>query len=194
MSQEAMLETIKAELDDADAATLQSVWETLRQAKQSSTELPVAIGGQISRRSSTSAASEKPLVFIGENPPFDPNRNLSFEERATAKRHLKTQNREWLLQKFKELRAAWLMVVDGQVIASGAKLSQYPKKKQILAICHQTGKFPFLFINEDVLAIEEGSTSWHSTNAEDDFYPTAAVKFRSFGESSFSGSDGGVCC
>lgn len=153
MSHEAMLETIKAELENADAATIQSIWETLRQAKQSPAELPVAVGGQLSRRSSTTTASEKPLEFVGENPPFDPNRNHPFEERAAAKRRLKAQNREWLLQKFKELRAAWLMVMDGQVIASGTKLSQYPKKKQILAVCHQTGKFPFLFINEMVLAI-----------------------------------------
>jgi hypothetical protein len=178
MSHKAMLETIKTELDNADAATLQSVWETLRQAKQSSAELPVAIGGQVSHGSSTLTASEKPLVFIGENPPFDPNRNLSLEERIAAKRLLKADNREWLLQKFKELRAGWLMVVDGQVIASGATLSDYPTPEQLLAVCHRTGKFPFLFINENIMVIEESGCAWQLTNVSDDFYPTIPIKFR----------------
>jgi hypothetical protein len=179
MSHEAMLETIKTELDNADAATLQSVWETLRQAKQSSAELPVAVGGQISSRASTSTTSEKPLEFVGENPPFDPNQKFSFEEKAAAKRRLKVQNREWLLQKFKELRAGWLMVVDGQIIASGATLSDYPDPEQILKVCHRTEKFPFLFINEDLLAIEESGSPWHPTKDPNDFYPTVNVKFRS---------------
>jgi hypothetical protein len=179
MSHEAILETIKTELDDADAATLQSVWETLRQAKQGSTELPVATGVQISRRTSTATTSEKSLAFIGENPPFDPNRAFSFKERAAEKRRLKAQNREWLLQKFKELHAGWLMVVDGQVIATGATLSDYPDPEQILEVCHRTEKFPFLFINEDLLAIEESGSAWHPTIDPNDFYPTVNVKFRS---------------
>jgi hypothetical protein len=155
MSHEAILETIKAELENADAATLQSIWETLRQTKQGSAELPVAVGRQVARRSSTTTAlaSEKPLKFVGENPPFDPNRNLSLEELIAAKRLLKADNREWLLQKFKDLKAAWLMVVDGQVIASGEKFSRYPKPERILGVCQRTGKFPLLFINEMVLAI-----------------------------------------
>lgn len=180
MSHKAILETIKAELENADAATIQSIWETLRQTKQSSAELPVAVGGQVARRSSTTTAlaSKKSLKFVGENAPFDPNRNLSLEERIAVKRLLKADNREWLLQKFRDLKAAWLMVVDGKVIASGKKFSDYPEPEQILEVCHRTGKFPFLFINEDVLAIEESSSAWHSTVDPDDFYPTIKVKFR----------------
>jgi hypothetical protein len=123
-------------------------------------------------------ASEKPLKFVGENPPFDPNRNLSLEERIAAKHLLKADNREWLMQKFNDLKAAWLMVVDGKVIASGKKFSDYPTPEQILEVCHRTGKFPFLFINEDVLAVEESSSAWHSTVDPGDFYPTVKVKFR----------------
>jgi hypothetical protein len=179
MSHEAILETIKTELETADAATLQSIWETLRQAKQGSIELSTAVGGQLSRRSSTTTASEKPVEFVGENSPFDPNRKFSFEEKAAAKRRLKAQNREWLLQKFNELRAGWLMVVDGQVIASGATLSDYPTPEQLLAVCHRTGKFPFLFINEKIMMIEESGSVWHLTNIPRDFYPTVPVKIRS---------------
>jgi hypothetical protein len=181
MSHETMLETIKAELENADAAILQSILETLRQAKPSSAELPAAVGGQVLRRASTTKAlaSEKSLKFVGENAPFDPNRTFSFKERAAEKRHLKAQNREWLLQKFKDLKAAWLMVVDGQVIASGATLSDYPTPEQLLAVCHRTGKFPFLFINEMIMVIEESGSTWHLTNIPHDFYPTVPIKIRS---------------
>jgi hypothetical protein len=92
--------------------------------------LPVAVGGRISRCSSTSTTSEKPLVFIG------------------------------------------------QIIASGATLSDYPEAEQILEVCHRTGKFPFLFINEDLLAIEESGSAWHPTTATDDLFPTVKSKFR----------------
>jgi hypothetical protein len=159
-----MIENIKAELNEADALTIRSIWETLRAAKQrKSATMPQAVGGETTPELIVKTTLKTPPRVVGENPLFDPKRNLALKERAAIKRRLKTQNREWLLQQFRELHAAWLMVVDGKVIASGAKLSEYPKPEQILDVCHRTGKFPFLFINEDVLAIEESSSMWSST-------------------------------
>ncbi len=178
MGPEITIEDIKTELESADAATLTSIWQTLRESKPKSVEFPEA-AGDLASRHSTKTALGKPTKFIGENPPFNPNRDLSFEDRAVAKRHLKAKNREWLLQKFKDLQAAWIMVTDGQVIASGATLSDYPEPEEILSVCHRTGKFPFLFINEDFLAIEEGGVAWQSTNNPDDAYPTIPVMLRS---------------
>jgi len=146
MSDEVILETIKAELDAADAATLRSIWQNLREAKQK-----VQISAEV--------AHKRTLQFIGENHPFDPDRQLSLKERAANKLRLKNQNRDWLLQKFKALRAAWFMVIDGQITASGKALSDYPTPEQLLEVCHRTGKFPFLFINEEVMAIEESNSA-----------------------------------
>ena len=75
-----------------------------------------------------------------------------------------------LQEKFATLNAAWLVVVDGKVIASGKSLKDEPMPPQILEICHRTGKFPFVFINDTFLAIEESASSWHATNDPDDFY------------------------
>jgi len=163
MNNEAILETIKAELDAADAATLRSIWQNLREAKQKV-------------RISPEVAHKRTLQFSGENHPFDPNRQLSLKERAANKMRLKNQNREWLLQKFKALRAAWLMVIDGQITVSGKTLSDYPTPEQLLEVCHRTGKFPLLFINDKVLAIEESNSIWHTTNEPEDFYPTICEK------------------
>jgi hypothetical protein len=180
MSHEAMIESIKAELNEADTLTIRSILETLRAAKQKKTSaLPQAGGGELTPRTEVKATHEASARFIGENPLFDPNRNLSLKERAAMKRRLKEQNREWLSQQFKELHAAWLMVVDGKVIASGEKLSDYPKPDQILDVSHRVGKFPFLFVNEDVLAIEESGSGWSSTIEPSDFYPSVPVKLGS---------------
>lgn len=166
MTDEIILETIKAELGAADAATLKSIWQNLREAKQKA-------------RISPEVAHKRTLQFIGENSPFDPNRKLSIKERAADKLRLKRQNREWLLQNFKTLRVAWFMVIDGEIAASGKTLSDYPTPEQLLEVCHSTGKFPFLFINEEVMAIEESSSAWHASNELKDYYPTVPIKFHS---------------
>jgi hypothetical protein len=181
MNHEPLLETIKAGLEEADIATLKSVLETLSEAKQkySTQPRPSGVDGLRSQLANTPTTPGRPLEFIGKNPPFDPNQNRTFEERAALKHRLKAQNHDWLSQKFKDLQAAWLMVVDGEIIASGGTLADYPEPEQILEVCHHTGKFPFLFINEDVLAIEESGSAWHSTINPDDAYPAVPLTFRS---------------
>jgi len=133
-------------LNAADIATLKSIWQNLHEAKQKVGVSPDTTQKRIPQ-------------FIGENLPFDQNRKLSIKERATNKLRLKNKNREWLLQKFKALHAAWLMVIDGQITASGKTLSDYPTPEQLLEVCHRTGKFPFLFINDEVMAIEESNSA-----------------------------------
>jgi len=57
MSDEVILETITAELDAADAATLKSIWQNLREAKQK-----VGV--------SPDTAHKRTSQFIGENHPW----------------------------------------------------------------------------------------------------------------------------
>ncbi len=175
MSHETMLAAINAELRNADVATMNLVLETLRQAKQAKPKSRARVSDSITPiKPQTQTVAE----FIGENPPFDPHRNLSLHERGAFKRQLKAQNHEWLLKQFQKLKVAWLMVIDGRVTASGATLESYPKPEQILDVCQRTGKFPFLFVNEDHLCIEENG-SWPKTIIPDDYYPTARIKLRS---------------
>ncbi|MGH7454987.1 MAG: hypothetical protein ACRENG_26760 [bacterium] len=100
---------------------------------------------------------------------------LSLKERAILQRHLKKQNHDWLQKKFSELGAAWLVVVDSKVIASGKSLKTEPMPPQLVKISRRTGKFPFVFVNDDCLAIEEGGSAWHSTTDLGDYYPTLPV-------------------
>ena len=101
----------------------------------------------------------KALKFAGENPSPEAYRKLSFDERGELSEQLKEKNHQWLAEKFDALKAAWLMVVNGEIIASGDTLKTYPQREQISEILSHYGKQPFVFINDLLLAIEE---SWHS--------------------------------
>jgi hypothetical protein len=155
MSHEAMLEDIKAELDQLDPAALQSIREIIQQTKR-----------PLSDKSKTRQSSDIPLIdiegslpFVGENVTLEKHEQLSLKERAILKRRLKAQNQRWLQAKFSALDAAWVVVVDGQVIASGKSLKDKPRQLQILEICRRTGKFPFVFVNDEFITIEESTSS-----------------------------------
>jgi hypothetical protein len=151
MTHELMLEDIKAELDYLDAAALQSIREIINQAKR-----PLFDRAKARQSSEMPLIDiEEPLPFVGENLTLEEHEQLPLKERAMLKRRLKEQNYQWLQAKFSALDAAWLVIVDGQVIASGKSLKDKPRQPQVLEICRQTGKFPFIFVNDKFITIEE---------------------------------------
>lgn len=169
-------ENIKAEVDHLDPAALQSIREIIGRARvQPVTALEPAVGSAPSRADKSFGASR----FDGENLTLGEYESLSFEERGLLALRLKEKNHSWLQEKFATLNAAWLVVVDGKVIASGKTLKDEPMPPQILEICRHTGKFPFVFINDIFLAVEEGASTWHETDEPGDFYPTLPVTLSS---------------
>jgi hypothetical protein len=113
-------------------------------------------------------------AFQGENPPFEETAHMDIDERSRLMEALRQRNRAWLEQKCQEMGAGWLLVVDGAVVAHGAMLDDYPTDQEMEAICDRTGKFPLLFIQKTLLAIEE-TTLWPATIYSGDFYPTLTV-------------------
>jgi hypothetical protein len=86
------------------------------------------------------------------------------------------ENAEWLQEKFKEIHAAWIMVVDGEVAAFGESMDSYPNDEEFLQVCQKFGKYPFVFFNPLVLAIEEPGGAWPRTVlATTDFYPALSI-------------------
>ena len=114
---------------------------------------------------------EESRKFEGENPTLSEYEKLSLQQQCELQDAAAQRNESWIRQKFAELNATWLFVIDGGIIAYGSDLSSYPEDDFIDSICQQTGKFPFVFIDECQLLIEEG-TGWHTTNRENDWYPT----------------------
>jgi len=177
MSHVTTLEHVKAELDDVDAEALQSIQEIIDRSKRKSVTAPKPVIG--TPRPHTATVTSEPLKFIGENMRLEEHKKLSIKERALRKQRLKEQNHRWLRKQFSMLGAAWLVVVDGQIIASGKSLKNRPMQPQILEICRRTGKFPLVFINDDFMLIEESASVWRATKDPGDFYPTIPVTLSS---------------
>jgi hypothetical protein len=177
MNNSAIIETIKTELAEANPDTLVHLLEILRQSKQK--QFSVSEGERtIALPFQEKAPAIQLLQFKGENLPYETIEKLSVKERGAMQRRLKEQNKKWLQEKYASLNAVWLMVMDGQILAWGKTTKNYPKPAKITEICRKTGKYPFIFINDNVMAIEESASAWHPLE-DNDFYPTVPVSFNS---------------
>jgi len=182
MTQEAFIEKVKQRYAQADEATLQAVLLTLQDTAFASRLSTSSLATEASNAPSNEH-SKPPLKFVGENPSAEAYRKLSLDERGGFKQRLKEQNREWLDEKFSSLSAAWIMVLNGEVIAFDDNLDSYPDIEQIREISSRYGKRPFLFINDLFIAIEESYSHWHPTAYRNDFYPTVSMTLRTSTES-----------
>jgi hypothetical protein len=177
MTHEAIIEKVKKKYAGADEATIHAVLQTLQDdVFASSISIP-----SLTRETPNEPAREIPKLlhkFVGEHLSPEEYRRLSLEERGELKQRLKEQNREWLEEKFSTLRSAWIMVLDGKIIASGDSLQTYPRVEQIREMISRYGKRPFIFVNDLFLAIEESGMTWHQTVYRNDFYPTVPITLR----------------
>jgi hypothetical protein len=176
MTREAIIETVKKKYARADVATIDAVLRALQE-----TDFYLPAPTSLAHQSVTHqavVASAPQLNFIGENLSPEAYRKLSFDERGALNERLQEQNRQWLEEKFSRLHAAWLIVMDGEVIASGDSLHNYPRIEQIREIISRYGKQPFIFINDLFVAIEESHSNWNPTVYRRDFYPTVSLTLR----------------
>lgn len=111
------------------------------------------------------------LRYQGENPTFQEYATLSEDDQLNLWQIARENNKDWLAQTFAKLQAGWLVIIDGKVIKHGSSLGDFPEEEEILRIGEQSGKFPFVFLNDNLLAIEEGQSGWHATAEPIDFYP-----------------------
>jgi len=100
---------------------------------------------------------EESPEFEGENPTLSEYEKLSLHQQCELQDAAANRNKSWIKQKYSELNATWLFVIDRDVVAYGSDLSSYPEDEFIDSMCQRTGKFPFVFIDERELLIEEGS-------------------------------------
>ncbi|MCS6858698.1 MAG: hypothetical protein NZT92_00075 [Abditibacteriales bacterium] len=129
---------------------------------------------ELLRQPDDDAPSVPPLVFQGENPPFAEMANLPEEERIRIMDELADLNHDWLERKRVELGARWMIVVDGEVLAYGPTLANYPSQQEMREMCEKTGKM--LLLHEAPLLIEERAP-WHPTIYAADSYPTLPITF-----------------
>lgn len=112
------------------------------------------------------------IGFRTRNLSLEEYKRLSDSERSYFHALAREENTSWIESQLQEYEAGWLVVVNGRVIAHGKSLDDYPDETEIRRICEKTGEFPFVFVNDLLLAVEEATTTWHQTVHHDDYYPT----------------------
>jgi hypothetical protein len=117
------------------------------------------------------AEAERAHPFQSKNPTIHEYRKLSAAQQLELWRVVRQKNLDWLTQTFSDLRAGWVMVIDGEVARYGASLGDFPSEDELIRIEQVSGKFPFVFLSDDLLAAEESAT-WAALPAAGDFYPT----------------------
>ncbi|MEK7730076.1 MAG: hypothetical protein AAB354_16840 [candidate division KSB1 bacterium] len=147
MSHEMIIENIKTKLSHIEPVLLNSIWEIVEHAeRRQQTPIP-----REPVRAQALVAGE--LHFIGENLRLEEYERLSRKQRAALQLRLKEQNFSWLKEQFAKHQAAWLIVVDGKAAKWGESLQDRPLAQQNVEISQQTGKFPFVFVNDEYLAM-----------------------------------------
>lgn len=117
-----------------------------------------------------------PSGFIGENLPPDAYRSLNWQEKCGLQCAVVKMNKEWIRRRLEEKGAAWLVVVNGDVVGSSPRLDEYPGEAEVLQICGERGRFPFVFVDDRLMMVEELSSPWSQTRRSDDRYPTARIE------------------
>jgi len=161
ITQEAVLEKVRARVGTLDAKAEQAVAQAIAVLNES--------------RKSQTAAQPMADKFVSANVSLAQYEAWSPEERFQYLNNAKKINANWVRKRFQDLRAAWLMVIDGEVIAHGASIQHLPSEQDFDALCEQHEKYPFVLFNPRLFMIEEAS-AWHHTVEPDDAYPTVSVK------------------
>jgi len=170
MTTEAVMEGVRERIGRLD--------ERAERAVQAALAL-LAERGEWIRGKPETAPREEPLRFAGENLRPEEYLALSFQEKGDWLERAQEANAGWLNQKFKELDAAWLAVIDGEIVAGSEDLADYPQAEHIDQLCAEYGKFPFIFVNPRELLVEEQGLPWSGTVYPDDHYPTLSVRLAS---------------
>lgn len=160
ITQEAVIEKVRQRLGKLDAKAEQAVAHAIAVLNEShENETPAQLENK----------------FASANVSVEQYEAWSPEERFQYLNNSKKINSAWLKKNFDDLGAAWLMVVDGQVVAHGTSIQHLPPQQEFDTLCEQHGKYPFVFFNSRLFMIEEAS-AWHNTTEADDAYPTVSVK------------------
>jgi hypothetical protein len=114
----------------------------------------------------------RPRTFQSRNPSRQEYRKLSEQQQLELWRAAREKNLDWLTRTFRELKAGWVMVIDGEVTRFGTSLGDFPSDAELTEIEEATRKFPFVFLSDELLAVEEQAASWAALPATGDFYPT----------------------
>jgi hypothetical protein len=115
--------------------------------------------------------------FKDENAGLEEYLSWSDDRQRRYQSEAEEANAKWIEKKMRELNAMWLVVIDGEIVASGSALRTFPFEEEFDALCKKTGKYPFVFFSPLMFLIEE-TLARHSTVMPDDSYPTMRINLK----------------
>lgn len=71
--------------------------------------------------------------------------SLSAAERRAMALDLRERLRDWLKQRLDLHRAAWIMMIGGQVVESSPRLDDYPAPERLMKLGKEYNRIPFVF-------------------------------------------------
>lgn len=160
MTTETLIEKVRKELGTLDVPVEQAIAATIK------------IMQSVKAAPAPSFSEEK---FVGRNITLKEYAELPLEEKSRYHDEAEEINQRWVEAQLQKHNAKWIMVIDGQVVKYGATMKNFPNHEELVALCNSTGKYPFVFFNPRVFAIEELATSWHSTKEPNDAYPALSI-------------------
>lgn len=162
LAHEAVLQEVRARIGALDAKAEQAVREAMA----------------ILARRHVAEIQMREEQFRGENVSAAQYQIWSPEERFQYLNDAEKSNPRWVEKQFRDLGAAWFMVIDSQVFAHGKTIHTLPQEEAFEALCNRHKKYPFVFFfNPRLFMLEEGAT-WAQTSEPDDSYPTIAIHLR----------------
>jgi hypothetical protein len=142
VTQEAVLEKVRHRLGALDVKAEQAVAEA------------IAIVNESRKRETPPQSDEE--QFVSANVSVAQYKAWSPEERFQYLNNAEKVNAHWIERQLQKLNAAWLMVIDGQVVAHDADVDNLPRAQEFNVLCQKyAGKYPFVFFNPRLFMIEE---------------------------------------
>jgi len=155
--------TVQIEVREETAAKLQAIANAMQLSLD---DYLAGIATPVPPPTSPSPLPDAPAFTMA----FQDYLSLSAAERRAVALDLQERNRDWLKRQLELHRAAWIMVIGGQVVESLPRLDDYPTPERLMKLGTEHDLVPFVFSRPPLF--EE--ISW-SALPGNDFYPTLAL-------------------
>jgi len=116
--------------------------------------------------------------FKGKNADLQEYLSWTDQQKLEYQTETENSNAKWVEKMMQELNAMWMIVIDGQLVASGPVMRTFPHDEEFDALCRKHGKYPFVFFSPRLFYIEE-TLAWHATKFSGDAYPTMRINLKS---------------
>lgn len=155
--------TVQIEVREETAAKLQAIANAMQLSLD---DYLAGIAMPVPPPTSPNPLSDDPAFIMA----FQNYLSLSAAERRAVALDLQERRRDWLKRQLELHRAAWIMVIGGQVVESSPRLDDYPTPERLMKLGKERDLVPFVFSHPPLF--EE--LSW-SALPGNDFYPTLAL-------------------